>query len=838
MAESEGLSLYKLVTEGNYEASVIATYSIGFPFYERVVLRRLQAAGCRHNILLADAGQCGQAMASAETQPSFSGMDYLLMPVRSPAAFHPKFVMLLGKRSARLVVGSHNATLAGFGLNREIATAFHCDAEAPNAAIVRSVWGFVRSWTSSFPQRIQDVIDATERIAPWLGKGEDQERAPIVIGSEPSGAPLWDRVRPYLDGRVRRITVVSPYFDSKLAFIKRLEDDLRPRECVVAVHPRFSELPPNAKSLSPRTRFVDVSTLPDGWEDRYPHAKLYCFEFASGRSMVILGSANASAPAWLGSASKRNAELVVIHQDGRRLWKQLGLDRITKAQPVGKSAWAEFSARAVIRRRETKPTNIVPSLAISTPEGFIVENEFAAGLTTRRVRVLGDETSSSAIEAFKQVRDGVLCVCTSRQARASATRLEASPPKRHKRIALVHHVSELLDKAAGTARQAFRRALAGMEGDPDELTALMKVVDKAIFDQDVSLESAQQAGRPRSRKQSSTPTAEPERLVVHAKDTTRARRRRRLTASSDLALIIDLLIHRLGQGLFQRRETDTPDSVVPSEETLRDEAPEPTIIDGHMLAKACRGKVNRLFRRMIRQCERAIERDNNATTPIVQMAAVLGVVRHLRTRQNAFSWLPRGEQLVDLGHAWEFFMEAARCLYSPSCGLAAKALAEADGQEFDEQTTVRSLLTWLAFDCELDTRTALDELLNEPDTVQDNLVGVAYLVPVVTECAKDPFAKDLLSAVVAEQPETLRQSAAYHIDWARRIAEAFHGKQARNGPIAIGDLVSPLKVSMPWPLVVVDAQYNKTGVVDLDTGEPKYFGAGYVTKLESLPVRH
>ena len=183
-------------------------------------------------------------------------------------------------------------------------------------------------------------------------------------------------------------------------------------------------------------------------------------------------------------------------------------------------------------------------------------------------------------------------------------------------------------------------------------------------------------------------------------------------------------------------------------------------------------------------------------------------------------------------------MEASRCLYSPSRGLAAKALAEADGQEFDELTTVRSLLTWLAFDCELDTRTALEELFEDPDTIQDNLVGVAYLVPVVTECAEDPFAKDLLSEVVAEQSETLRQSAAYHIDWARRVAEAFHGKKSRNGPVAIGDLVSPLKVSTPWPLVVVDAQYNKTGVVDLDTGEPKYFGAGYVTKLESLPARH
>jgi hypothetical protein len=64
------------------------------------------------------------------------------------------------------------------------------------------------------------------------------------------------------------------------------------------------------------------------------------------------------------------------------------------------------------------------------------------------------------------------------------------------------------------------------------------------------------------------------------------------SASSDLAVIIDALIYRLGQGLFTKRETDSPDSVAPSDETLRDEDAEPPEFDGHVLAKACRGKVN------------------------------------------------------------------------------------------------------------------------------------------------------------------------------------------------------------------------------------------------------
>jgi hypothetical protein len=53
----------------------------------------------------------------------------------------------------------------------------------------------------------------------------------------------------------------------------------------------------------------------------------------------------------------------------------------------------------------------------------------------------------------------------------------------------------------------------------------------------------------------------------------------------------------------------------------------------------------------------------------------------------------------------------------------------------------------------------------------------------------------------------------------------------------LGDLVSPTKMTVPWPLVVVDAQYNKTGVVNLDDGEPRYFGTGFVGRVQGLQKR-
>jgi hypothetical protein len=378
-----------------------------------------------------------------------------------------------------------------------------------------------------------------------------------------------------------------------------------------------------------------------------------------------------------------------------------------------------------------------------------------------------------------------------------------------------------------------------LEGDPEQLTALMKVVERAIFDAPIGLDTAEESSQSRFGKaQSQGGSAEPDTLIISAKDTVRARRRRRLSASSDLAVIIDALIYRLGQGLYTRRETDPPDPVAPSEETLPEEGSEPPEIDGHVLAKACRGKVNRLFRRMIGQCEIVVGQLKDATTPIVQLAAVLGIVRHLRARQATFTWLPKGERLVDQDQERDFFSEASRFLYGPASALAAKALAEHDGRDFDELTAVRGLLTWLAFDSDLDTRYALDHAIDAPAVVRNNLVGIAYLLPVVSECVCDDHATDVLSAVVVEQEqERLKMSVAYHLGWVRGVTKAFEERRIATGPIALGDLVMPLKISALWPMVVVDAQYNKTGVVNLDTGEPKYFAANYVARLQGLPKK-
>jgi len=831
LPQSEKLSLYREIRTHGYEASVIASYNVNFPFYERVVLPQLQASGCRHNILLVDARQCAEQIASDGDGPRLCGSEYTLLPIRSAAAFHPKFVMLLGRRGAKVAVGSHNMTIAGFGLNREIGTVYEVGGDESGAP-ARQIWRFIQEWTAEFPDAIQHLIFSSEHISPWL-HSEDEVDSEILISSA-TGPNLWETLRPRLPKQVSRLSVIAPYFDSNLDFLKRLDRELHPKELIVAIHPRFSEIRPDAKRVLARVRFVDVSMMRGDWSEKLLHAKLYCFEGVRGQTVVVTGSANASSPAWLNSAGRQNAEIIVVHEDGAQLWSQLGLKALHALPEVTSEAWNVVRDRSAERAKSEDLHHPVPFLAVTTEEGFLVDAEFSQGAATKDVWVI-NEDGKTAVDEITTRKDQSLFICRDSRVRTSATRIEVRRGKKAARVAIVHHTDALLDKAAGNARQAFRRALSGLDGNPEELASVFAFVEKALFDSPINVDQAGAGGRRNSPPQD-TPDLDREigSMMISARDTVRARRRRRVEATSDLALLIDVLVYKLGIGL--RRDSDTAASVRSEEElVLSEDAPEPTI-DGSALARLCRGKVNRLFKRMEGQLELAVQRKKNVTAQIFQIEAVLGIVRYLRNREQDFEWLPKGEELVEVEREWGFFESAASCLYGMTNRLAALALEE-NGGDFAELTVVRGLLTWLALDCGFDTRSVLTALSEEPEDVRADLESVGYFLPVLMDCVADGMATDFLIETVDPKAgdvganASLRGAATFHLDWARRLARGLTQPAVTPAHFRAGDIVYPLLKKGTSLGVVVEVQGMKAGILDLDTGVPRQFISSYLGKL-------
>jgi hypothetical protein len=835
VAKDDGLSLYREIESRGFEAAIVASYNVNFLFYEKVVLPQLQAAGCRHNILLADARQCAAELGSDVRAPQLCGSEYAILPVRSGASFHPKFMLLVGRRSARVIVGSHNATLGGFGLNREIGTAFDIDLTQDGPGVPRVVWRFVKEWARDFPAAIQQVLSATERIAPWL-KEEAEQQAGHVVGAALTGPPLWQLVRPRLPKRVTRIEVVSPFFDLDLRFLKVIRDEFRPKELIVAVHPEFSDIRPEAARLIRGARFVDVSQISAEWSSKVLHAKAYLFEGPSG-SVAVSGSANASAAAWTAEAPHRNAELVVVHEDGARLWSRLGLRSIAKQPEMTATTWEVVRKKNVERRERERneATQPLPHVATLSDRGFLAPSAFAERISAKQVWVVG-RGSAVQIDRLESDASEVLCVCENPAVRNGAVRLEVRARSGPTRIALIHRTEALLDKAAGSVRHAFKVALSGLDGNPNQLEELLALVEKVVFDTPLDIEDRPGARAGGSRKEGLKREGDIGSLMVDARDTGRARRNRRVHAMSDLGAIIDALIYRLGIGLTHEIETRGP--AKSEEELANDDDVVEREINGAALAAMCRRKINQLFRRMEKQLKLAAERGRKVVPQIGQLAVVLGVVKHIRIREADFEWVPAGEELVELRSAWSFFERTSGYLYGDGSNLAALALQEA-GEEFDELTVVRSHLTWLALDCEMDTRKVLADLSEEIEEIRERLEEAGYFVPVVSDCVADPIATKLLISTVGEAgafAHDLKDRLDYHLDWARNLI--IERPQARVGDrLQLGDVVYRPKVPGDKLRVVIEVQGNKAAFLELETGERKAFVTSFLARVGSIAPR-
>jgi hypothetical protein len=153
-------SIVEEIRRGQYEASVIATFNAYFPFYEEVILPHLQNSGCRQNAVMMDGKVCGGLLNTGSLRPRLAGKQYYLIPITCNGAFHPKLLLLLGKKKGLLLVGSHNLTLAGFSHNRELTNRFEFvpAGDTNSLPAFQSAWKFIQSWSTKAPVQLQRTI--------------------------------------------------------------------------------------------------------------------------------------------------------------------------------------------------------------------------------------------------------------------------------------------------------------------------------------------------------------------------------------------------------------------------------------------------------------------------------------------------------------------------------------------------------------------------------------------------------------------------------------------------------------------------------------------------------
>lgn len=702
-ADLASTSLLEHVAETGFRTSIITSYSCYFPFYEEVVLRRLMAAGCTHNVLMVDATRCAEAFAIEDLRPRRAGRDYTLIPVKVGGAFHPKLLLRLGKSKGSLLVGSHNITLSGFGLNDEITNVFRLEGAALRAggAPFRQALDYLAGFV---PGNLPEVVEAFEGVklgVPWLdGPLGTSPQDRLLLTETNAGPDLWSKVAPLIPKDVTTAFIGGPFFDPSLALVRRIQREVRPRRLVIGIDPESVELDPVEAGKVDGAEWVNIAgvpAIPQRREGavRYLHAKL--FWFASKQAeLLVTGSANPSVAAFFAAPHARNAEAVVA--DRRKgAAELLGMDALLGAPAVSATEW-----NAVTQRRRTAPSAATEEsrriyIATATPTGFLAQEPLPVGLVLRGAgdmdAPLGDAVvrEGGVIDAPDAVRDG-------------ARYLEARARDGHM-LVVVHRTEEIAKNLGGDTRKALRQALGALEEDPMQLEALLRLTEKVIFDSDdivrtTPLHPATQTG---AKLEADPPPAS---LALSAAGRKSVARRARSLASGDILVLLEALMRRLGEGLTTpsaSRPRSEEEEIGADDEEGGELARQPPNFS--VLAKACRGKVRRLIKRMEGQYELATAPDR-ARRGIVQLAAVLGVVRTLRFVEQRPEWKRGRHELVAREDEWNLLQSAVLAVGWGSDALAPRAISEAGGDAFAELSMVVGLLAWLAWDVGTDITVA------------------------------------------------------------------------------------------------------------------------------------
>jgi hypothetical protein len=701
-----------------FSASIITTYTINFPFYENVILRYLLGAGCRLNVVLADAGEMAKAFLTESARPHTAGIDYLLLPIPANGAFHPKILSLFSDVGMTIAIGSHNLTEAGYGRNAEISATFGFDGPPAPVNVAGSVTKYLLECAGQLaPTDAALSLRLADRLRALSSRGGNAEGEVSFASSRPKGLPLLDQVFSRADfENADRILVLGPYFDVDFRFLVALRERARKAEIVVAIQPEHAIMK-RIEGWPVRTRVCDANALKYPKDGVFIHAKGIFIE--TGKKMVMaIGSANPSGPAWLGNETRPNFESVATLRGNRAVetFRSLGLGELWNAPAISKAQLKLIAARSqAVDETETIGNAPVAGLWKS---GWVEAKINSGRKQIRSIRHFIGAVSVDIPPEGSTIEGGVLRFPTPV---AGAFVLTFSNAK-SQTIVIASSAAALAPSLVSGASERLIDELGRLDNGAVPGDELLNLCEKVLLQPEENEEATKRTGghpRRASSPQSEDEISGPRGISI---DTKQVSSRSQVGLSLDISAIITLLLkdlhvqkENIDPGIEDSEEEDDDTGTKPGDEGLskakkrRESRPE-----WNDIVAAVRPRITRL----LRQLSKRLNEERSPKWKYERVLLTLALLKRLRKfhpgRQLAFSG--HVTQLVDDNQVREAFKMAMRCLFMREAGIIG-ALGRVGGVETEHDVVARALLLWAAY--EAGTDAAKPANLNvEPDVLK------------------------------------------------------------------------------------------------------------------------
>jgi hypothetical protein len=283
---------------------VAATYELDPPFFEEHLLRTNALLAAQRILVFVDGGRYAE-LAQSERSARELNRRYLVVPVtQSGGVFHPKLFLLAGPQRITLLAGSANATRSGMAYNLELCHVLELgqpddvgDRNPPGKDAVQESYRFFRriarmTRPSLVPLALQVLEDMRSRWQ-WLAENTDEPNGdePELLHTLDEG--LWAQVIGRLKGHsVKRVVVVSPFYDSDISLWKRVLNEWPGCRLEVISQQGYGNIPVAQLSRWRQARRANCRLFElNAGTGRRAHAKAMAFQ-TQMKTFWLAGSAN------------------------------------------------------------------------------------------------------------------------------------------------------------------------------------------------------------------------------------------------------------------------------------------------------------------------------------------------------------------------------------------------------------------------------------------------------------------------------------------------------------------------------------------------------------------
>ena len=741
------ISLYDEINKGGFQTSLITTFNAYFPFYEEVILRKLVSKSIHHNLVLMDKNQFSQSIKSAP--PKLAGTHYSIFPMNSPGAFHPKILLLAGKKKGILIIGSHNLTISGFGYNRELTNVIrYSEKEQDEKALnlIRSAWIHINTWLQYqlFPPGIVNMVNKMEALAPWL-KGDvlDEEDDVFIISSQADQQSICSRLLDKIGHKARRVIVTGAFFDSELAFVRAIQEQLNPTEIIVAVDPTTVSLP-NYQTNIKNVRFVNSSqfgTKKEGDENTYLHAKSMFIEDNNGTFVLITGSANPSKPAWLIDGLAGNTETVLCRRDDltNEDAEKIGFFKVLEMPPLEINDWEKIEENwSKIGVKEKNNSSDKAGIALSSYNGISLNIDIEESIEEIQCMLL-DPEKKAVKEAMAVKSDNAFIIKLDKQTSKKVSWIQCEY-KDALFLYLVHHESEIAERAKTGIQRKLKDALSSIGTDSPDIGVVIDCVSRIIFsntDGGHKTPKLATSKEIRTDKKKDDSAQEGAPLSGSIKDDPKYKRKKScINKSEDLSWLFDTLLYHLNLDLIKKEEKNDDLDDEPNEEELvgsDDDVGEEKEKKAITILNQCHNKIRTLVRRMLKQFDALRQDKAELGDVILKLTGTLALLRHLRECDGKIFWIPKGNTSFPLELRKELLDGIIHIFFDGRFSLTFENEANSQVYDTDELARLKGLIAWLAWDAgiKLDTEKGFNESFGERERrLRENaiMIHLAQLV--------------------------------------------------------------------------------------------------------------